>query len=516
MNDRPQNPWDPSKTRFRNQPQQKPRKPRKDVPRTSRRSERSESSANSAAQELSAKLDKEAAVSSIGSGRELAWMILQQFDYSDRFLQELFAEADSLHALPSRDRAAAVDIATGVVRHRRTIDVLLQSQVTRPKHQMEPDLWRTLRIGVFQLVFGKTPDHAAVDSTVELCRLLDRERWTRIVNGVLRGIGRLMTTEAATEPSAFSLPLQNGTWKLLAQPVFPDPATNLPAYIADAFSLPDTLAARWVSRWSVSDVLKACFASSGVPRTTLRINRLRSSVGVVQQMLQDAGCTVATEILPESVSVENASRIERLPGFAEGFWTVQDESASAASLLLAPRPGERILDLCAAPGGKTTHLAELSDDAATIVACDVNDIRLKRIGQNVERLQLKSVTLHRISRNGEGLPSGPWDAVLVDVPCSNTGVLCRRPEARWRFDESELQELIQLQTRLLILACEQIAAGGRIVYSTCSQEPEENSGVVQTVLRAFPALKLSREQLHRAGQPADGAYQALIVHRDQN
>ncbi|MFN8707416.1 MAG: transcription antitermination factor NusB, partial [Planctomyces sp.] len=321
MNDRPQNPWDPSKTRFRNQPQQKPRKPRKDVPRTSRRSERSESSANSAAQELSAKLDKEAAVSSIGSGRELAWMILQQFDYSDRFLQELFAEADSLHALPSRDRAAAVDIATGVVRHRRTIDVLLQSQVTRPKHQMEPDLWRTLRIGVFQLVFGKTPDHAAVDSTVELCRLLDRERWTRIVNGVLRGIGRLMTTEAATEPSAFSLPLQNGTWKLLAQPVFPDPATNLPAYIADAFSLPDTLAARWVSRWSVSDVLKACFASSGVPRTTLRINRLRSSVGVVQQMLQDAGCTVATEILPESVSVENASRIERLPGFAEGFWT---------------------------------------------------------------------------------------------------------------------------------------------------------------------------------------------------
>ncbi|MFN9970154.1 MAG: transcription antitermination factor NusB, partial [Phycisphaerae bacterium] len=264
---------------------------------------------------------------------------------SDRFLQELFAEADSLHALPSRDRAAAVDIATGVVRHRRTIDVLLQSQVTRPKPQLEPDLWRTLRIGVFQLVFGKTPDHAAVDSTVELCRLLDRERWTRIVNGVLRGIGRLMTTEAATEPSAFSLPLQNGTWKLLAQPVFPDPATNLPAYIADAFSLPDTLAARWVSRWSVSDVLKACFASSGVPRTTLRINRLRSSVGVVQQMLQDAGCTVATEILPESVSVENASRIERLPGFAEGFWTVQDESASAASLLLAPRPGERILDL---------------------------------------------------------------------------------------------------------------------------------------------------------------------------
>lgn len=453
----------------------------------------------------------EAEVRELSSGRLLAWHVLQQFDQTGRFLQDLFSEADRDHDLPLRERAAAVDIASGVVRRRRTIDVIIQSQVTRPRHQIENDLWRTLRTGVYQLVFAKTPDHAAVDSTVELCRLLDRERWTKFVNGVLRGVGRLLTDQQTETPSASSLPLEHGQYRQLLTPVFPDPVTQTADYAADAFSLPASLAARWAGRMTLSDLLTTCFYMSDSPTVILRVNRLRSSPERVTAMLEEHGCHVIPGALKQSLILANASRIERLPGYAEGYWTIQDESASAAALLLKPKSGERILDLCAAPGGKTTHLAELSDDRAYIIACDVSDERLQRVQENVDRLQLTSVTTQRVDRDGGNLPEGPFDAILVDVPCSNSGVLCRRPEARWRFDELEVDSLVQLQTRLLLLACERIAPGGRIVYSTCSMEPEENRGVVDTVLRAFPGFEIRKEQLHLAGQPADGAYQVLLV-----
>ncbi|MGV2333929.1 MAG UNVERIFIED_CONTAM: hypothetical protein LVR18_07355 [Planctomycetaceae bacterium] len=147
---------------------------------------------------------------------------------------------------------------------------------------------------------------------------------------------------------------------------------------------------------------------------------------------------------------------------------------------------------------------------ARIVACDVSRHRLDRIQQNQQRLGLTSIELHLIGRTGEGLPTGEFDAALVDVPCSNTGVLHRRPEARWRFDAAALAELNELQTRLLLTAASRIRRGGRLVYSTCSLEPEENAGVVRTALVGLPDFHLIQETLHKPGAPADGAYQALL------
>jgi len=178
--------------------------------------------------------------------------------------------------------------------------------------------------------------------------------------------------------------------------------------------------------------------------------------------------------------------------------------------LLRPQSGEMILDLCAAPGGKTTHLAELSGDQATIYACDVNADRLQRIDSNVARLQLSSVLSRLIRHNGDGLPDLDFDAALVDVPCSNTGVLGRRPEARWRFREADLKELTQLQTQLLMTAFDRLRPGGRLVYSTCSIEPEETTDLIRDVVSAVPTMTLQKEHLSLPGQPADGAYAALI------
>ena len=157
-----------------------------------------------------------------------------------------------------------------------------------------------------------------------------------------------------------------------------------------------------------------------------------------------------------------------------------------------------------APGGKTTHLAEISGDQATIYATDISEERLQLVRNNVKRLGLSSVVLRRIERDGRGLPELDFDAALVDVPCSNTGVLSRRPEARWRFREHELQDLTQLQTRLLMTAFDRIRPGGRLVYSTCSIEPEETTKLVRNVTQAVPSMSLQKEKISLPGQPADG------------
>lgn len=445
------------------------------------------------------------------NGRIFAFAVLQEFDQSERFIQDIMADLDARHSLSGADRSLALDVAAGVVRRSRTLDVVIQSRITRPRHKVEPDLWRVLRIGAYQLLFSRTPDHAAVDSTVDLCRLLDRPRWTGFVNGVLRGIGRLLIDEPATGPASTSLPTSHKQWRSLNEEILPNPQTQRMQYYADAFSLPQTLAQRWTSRLSEAELIAACFHTIDPPATFLRVNSLRADPAAVLQSLIDAGCRASMGTLFGSIQLEQSPRLETLPGYADGLWSVQDEAAMSASLLLAPQPGESILDFCAAPGGKTTHLAELSGDKATIVACDVASGRLQRIRENAARLQLTSIQPKVIPKDGRDLPAGPFDAVLVDVPCSNTGVLNRRPEARWRFDQVGLEELVVLQTRLLLQACELVRPGGRVVYSTCSMEPEENRGVVDTVLRALKEFRLDREIHHHPGQPADGAYQALLI-----
>ena len=181
---------------------------------------------------------------------------------------------------------------------------------------------------------------------------------------------------------------------------------------------------------------------------------------------------------------------------------------------LAPAPGSTVLDLCAAPGGKTTHLAELMGNQGRIVACDVDEQRLATVLELCRRLGVSIVEPVRLQPGrGEEPPPGPFDAVLVDVPCSNTGVLGRRPEVRWRLRPEDLRHLVTLQTKLLLQAGERVRPGGEIVYSTCSIEPEENRQVVEAVLRGMRELELEAEEEQVPGRPADGGYWARLRRR---
>lgn len=450
------------------------------------------------------------------NGRMLAWYAIQQFDQTGKFLSDVLNDVDRRHDLSPQERAQAVDLSAGVVRHRRSLDTLIEPLVTRPRGNVETELWTLLQMGAWQLVFARTPDHAAVDSIVELARTAGQDRWCGFVNGILRSVSRLLTEETTDLPSASALPIRAGQYRVLTENVFPEPAEDTVEFTGRAWSLPRAIARRWSSRMSPFELQRACFYSNEPPSTVLRINRLKATVGQVVSALEERGLTTSPGVNDWSLRVSGGGGgLRQWPGFDEGWWSVQDESAMGAAELLAPQPGERILDLCAAPGGKSAHLAELSGDAATIIACDVSEVRLRRVTQNSERLGLASVEPVLIERDGSDLPAGPFDAVLVDVPCSNTGVLSRRPEARWRFREADLEELVQLQTRLLLNAFDLVRPGGRIIYSTCSIEPEETTNLIASVTSAIAALNCVQQTLQLPGDPVDGAFRAHLQ-RDES
>jgi 16S rRNA (cytosine967-C5)-methyltransferase len=302
--------------------------------------------------------------------------------------------------------------------------------------------------------------------------------------------------------------------------VFPEPSADPAGYFAEAFSFPRWLANRWHQRFDFEELCRIGFWFDRPAPLSLRVNLLKTSRDDLMRLLAERGVAARPGALPESIRLEGTARVDALPGFAEGFFSVQDESAMQAVDRLAPRPGETILDLCAAPGTKTTHIAERMRNQGTIVATDIRPERLARVAENCARLGI-SIVRPRLIPDGPpssldkaaepGPDSGPYDAILADVPCSNTGVLGKRPEARWRITPSEIEELGVRQSQLLESACRRLRPGGRLVYSTCSIEPEENEPIVRGLLQREPSLSLVEEWHQVPGRPGDGGYQALLV-----
>ena len=333
------------------------------------------------------------------------------------------------------------------------------------------------------------------------------------LNGVLRSLSRLLTDERTDRPAADALPLENGVYRRLARAVLPDPAAQPVEYLS-AYSLPRWLARRWAERYPWDECVRLGFWFAGPAPLWLRVNPLRTDCDSFLAALRLADVAAEPGEQPQAVRLEESASIRELPGYAEGWFTVQDQSAMRVASALDPRPGWRVLDLCAAPGGKTTHLAALMRNAGQIVACDVDEERLKTVGELCSRLGIGIVQTRRLHPEAnEEPPAGPFDAVLVDVPCSNTGVLGRRPEVRWRLKPADFAHLVRLQTRLLLWAGERVRPGGVVVYSTCSTEPEENGAVVRTALRGLRELELEAVEEQVPGRPSDGGYWARLRRR---
>lgn len=446
------------------------------------------------------------------NARSLALQVLLECRKHDAFVQEILDRQFAAHALSPIDRRLVTQLVYGVLRRRGTLRALLQPLVNRPAEKVEAWLWDALYLGACQLaLLTHIPAHAAVHETVELAVSFGRPGARGFLNGILRRVSELVTEERTSTAAADALPLEHGEYRRLSRPIFPDPAAHPQQYLAAAFSLPDWLVERWLPRYGIEECRRLGFWFAGPAPLTLRCQSMRCSREQLLVALHQADHAAEAGEHPQAIRLHEAGPIRDLPGYAEGWFSVQDESAMRVASALTPEPGETILDLCAAPGGKTTHLAELMRNTGRIVACDVDERRLQTIAALAQRLELTIIETCRIrDQHGGDVPPGPFDRVLVDVPCSNSGVLGKRPEARWRLWPDDLRHLVELQTRLLRTAIERVRPGGAIVYSTCSIEPDENRQVVEMVLKNNSELRLEAAEDAVPGRPADGGFWARL------
>jgi 16S rRNA (cytosine967-C5)-methyltransferase len=461
---------------------------------------------------------KPAAPSFIGrqhTARTLALQILLACEHGDVFVQEALDSELTRTKLQPADRRLLTQMVYGTLRRRGSLDALLRPVVSRQPHEVEPWLWEILRLGAFQLaLLTHIPRHAALHETVELAAAFGRPQAKGFINGVLRALSPLVTDEFTESPAADALPFEMGKYRKLSRPLLPDPATLPVPYIAAGFSLPRWLMDRWYQRYGRDECFRLGFWFASPPSLWLRVNRLKTDRDAFLMALKAANINAEAGEHPDAVGLRDHVPIRDLPGYSDGWFSVQDLSAMNVATALAPTPGSRVLDLCAAPGGKTTHLAELMNNQGEIIACDVDERRLQTVRELSQRLGIGIIQTQLLAsrerKRPEEAPAGPFDFILVDVPCSNSGVLGRRPEVRWRLTPDDFNNLVPLQTKLLIHAAERIRPCGAIVYSTCSIEPEENQQVVDNVLRAMPDLTREAEAEQIPGKPADGGYWARL------
>ncbi len=442
------------------------------------------------------------------TARDLALRVLLD---GRRFAWERLDDALRQTPLPPADRGLATELVYGTLRRRGSLDALIAAHTDRPRERIAAEVWELLRLGAYQLVYlSHVPPHAAIYETVELAKRAGQLKAAGFVNGVLRGLSRSLTDDAAPAPAADALPL-GGSYRRLARPMLPDPVGRPAEYLAAGFSLPRWLADRWLARFGWDEAIRLGFWFAEPAPLWVRANPLRTTRDALRDAFAAAGITAEPGPHPQSLRLAGQMPIRGLPGYADGWFTVQDLSAMAAATALAPEPGMTVLDLCAAPGGKTTHLAELMNNTGRVIACDINDRRLRTVSELCQRLGVTSVeTRHLATRERERPELLTFDAALVDAPCSNSGVLGRRPEVRWRLTPADIAELTELQTGLLLRACAEVRPGGVVVYSTCSIEPEENGDLIRAALRQVDGWTVEVEQEHRPGQPADGGYWARL------
>jgi len=481
------------------------------------------------------------------SGRAVAAQVLRQFDpqraYAGPLLNRLLNKTS--------EKQRATDLVFGTIRNLLAIDTVITEFSGRRIERISKPLLAVIRIGVYELIYSPdSPPYSIVNEAVNTAKHTGGKKQTGFVNAVLRAVLRHMAerrTELATAHALRTLPQNVESGCAFDIDFLPDPETDLASYLSVSFSLPLWLVAEWLDEFGPERTRDICFGCNRRPGVYVRVNPLKTTEAALLERLtaEDVQAEQVPDIGPGRhgrlpLRITAPQSVAHLPGFAEGWFTVQDVAASHAVRLLDPQPGWTILDLCAAPGTKTTQLAEWTRDEAQIVATDIDPKRLAKLDENLARLGHRSVTVVQTpSAFGSGpiRPIGPigpipnakgvrrFDAVLLDVPCSNTGVLAKRIEARFRITPASVTKLAQTQRDLLEKAARLVKPGGRICYSTCSLQRAENGALVRAFLEAHPQFELVREELtlpsmaratHASPRPFDhdGAYAAVLALRE--
>ncbi len=406
------------------------------------------------------------------SPRHLAFTVLRDIDQRDSYTDLALDRVLQKNDLKSVDRGLITELVYGIVRRQRTLDVLIEQLSQRPIQKQTPDLRRILHLGLYQLRYlDHIPSAAAVHTSVELAKAQGLGKLSGVVNGILRQYLRL--SEGGHDP--LGLP------------------SNQMERLGITYSFPDWLIELFVGQWGEAETEQLCQYFNQPPSLDLRINPLKVSREQVIHAFEQAGILATTlPDIPQGLRLAKGSgAIANLPGFIEGWWTVQDASAQMVSHLLNPQPGEVIIDACAAPGGKTSHMAELMGDIGLIYALDQTASRLKKLQKTQTRLGLTCIQTWAGDSRQFLLPPGQKaDRVLVDAPCSGLGTLNHNPDIRWRQTPKTIQSLIPTQQALLAQAATWVKPKGILVYATCTLNTQENQAIIADFLAHHPQWHL--------------------------
>ncbi len=445
------------------------------------------------------------------TARDLAARILLEEERKRTRIRDLLASRRP-GLSDSRDRGLLTELAYGTVRRRGTLDAVLAPRSRRRLDRLSGTVRTALRLALYQVLFlDRVPAHAAVDHAVTWVRRGAGAKAAGYANAVLRASVAQVTGHAlGKEDPRRDVPRDDGSAIRLKDETFADPETDLAANLAARYACPRWIVERWLGLFG--EARTKATLTVGIQRPPLSL-RARGSRDDLYHVLKEAGASVRAGPVESALLVEGGGETAALAAVGRDEAWVQDATAQRVAPLLRPERGQRLLDLCAAPGGKTLHLTDLLDGAGEVVACDLDAEKVAMLSQLAARVR-GDVRLQVCTIEREGpYPFEPasFDAVLVDAPCTNTGVLRRRVEVRWRLKPEDIETLAGIQRDLLERSLPLVKPGGRLVYTTCSLEPEENEAVAAAFLEAHEG-ELEREHTLQvpAGRDADGGFAAVF------
>lgn len=419
--------------------------------------------------------------------------ILRDWEQGRGFASNLLDKLWQETGFSVRDRSLINASVNGVIRRKLTLDWLIDRFSSRKLPVSDGLARQILRLSIFHLLYlDSIPDHAILHQAGELAKQYLAPRECPYINGLLRTLLRKRDN-------------------------LPFPARDHSAeYLSILYSHPEWLVDRWLKSRAFEEVEENCRMDNLPPPIFVRCNLLKITPEELETEFKRDGVDYERQDSPVGFWRIKPSRpIGSLRSFRDGHFQVQDLSTIRAVDLLNPEPGEKIADLCAAPGGKAVYIAQKMNNTGCLLAADSNPVRLKKLAGNFQRLGVSNAEVERIDLL-RGEPPGPdvrWDGILLDIPCSNTGVLRRRVDARWRIKLDDIIRLAKQGRELLTAAANLIRPGGRLVYSTCSLEPEENGDVIRQFLETHPDFNLVKEELSPPREKkGDGYYCALINH----
>lgn len=422
------------------------------------------------------------------SAREYALRLLYKVEseskYSNIIRDELFNEV----FLPETDKAFLNQLFFGVLSRKLTLDAIISKKSKVKPNKISPWINNTLRLGLYQIVFlDKIPVSAACSESVKLAKRYGHSASASFVNAVLRNTAREID----------SLKNNSASSEELIKEILELTDCSSIKRISILYSHPEWIVKKWISQFEEAFTEELCKANNNFPLTAIRVNANKASRQQVLDLLRQKGIKCEfTRLSDCGIVLRKGSPINEL--YNEGLYTVQDEAAMLVSKILEPKAGEIIADVCAAPGGKTTHIAELMENRGKIFAFDIYPHRVDLIDKTAKRLGISIIepSVHDASLVNNNL-IGKCDRVLVDVPCSGLGIIRRKPEIKWFRNQTDIAEIVNIQRNILLTSSKYVKNGGRLVYSTCTINNEENEGIIEDFLRLNDNFEIDIEAMQK-------------------